>query len=71
MRRTLTALWICALPCGFYIKTGQFLGTRYDFMPLVYCTKLATLSDSVPPMPEEVCRRSSRRNSRGDRGLLH
>lgn len=47
---------MCLTLRGFYIKTGQFLGTRYDFMPLVYCTKLATLSDSVPPMPEEVCR---------------
>lgn len=47
---------LCLLLRGFYIKTGQFLGTRYDFMPHVYCKKLATLSDSVPPMPEDICR---------------
>ena len=47
---------LCINLRGFYIKTGQFLGTRYDFMPRIYCIKLQTLVDSVPPMPSDVCR---------------
>lgn len=47
---------MCISLKGFYVKTGQFLGTRYDFMPRIYCEKLATLSDSVPPMPKEICK---------------
>jgi predicted unusual protein kinase regulating ubiquinone biosynthesis (AarF/ABC1/UbiB family) len=35
---------------GFYLKTGQFLGTRYDFMPPTYTRKLSQLHDNVPPM---------------------
>ena len=47
---------MCIFLKGFYVKTGQFLGTRYDFMPRIYCEKLAKLSDSVPPMPAELCK---------------
>ncbi len=47
---------LCMNLRGFYIKTGQFLGTRYDFMPRIYCTKLQKLVDSVPPMPSDICR---------------
>ncbi|CAM9803706.1 unnamed protein product [Discosporangium mesarthrocarpum] len=42
---------------GFYLKAGQFLSTRHDFMPPQYCTKLSTLLDQVPPMGEEEVRR--------------
>lgn len=35
---------------GFYLKSGQFLGTRYDFMPQHYTTKLSKLHDDVPPL---------------------
>mmetsp|Transcript_23381 Transcript_23381/g.30538 ORF Transcript_23381/g.30538 Transcript_23381/m.30538 type:complete len:531 (+) Transcript_23381:91-1683(+) len=35
---------------GFYLKFGQFLGTRYDFMPEPFTRKLKTLQDSVPPI---------------------
>lgn len=38
---------------GFYLKSGQFLGTRHDFMPPEYTTKLSTLHDQVPPMSSE------------------
>ena len=35
---------------GFYLKSGQFLGTRHDFMPPNYTSKLCKLHDSVPPL---------------------
>eukprot|EP01035_Chromulina_nebulosa_P021930 gene21930-28394_t len=38
---------------GFYLKTGQFLGTRFDFMPEEYIRKLSRLQDSVTPLPAE------------------
>ena len=38
---------------GFYLKTGQFLGTRHDFMPPQYTQKLSRLHDNVPPLPAE------------------
>lgn len=57
---------LCMNLRGFYIKTGQFLGTRYDFMPRVYCTKLQTLVDSVPPMPSDVCRNIIEEDFGGD-----
>ena len=47
---------LCITLRGFYIKTGQFLGTRYDFMPRIYCTKLQTLVDNIPPMSSSYCR---------------
>lgn len=36
---------------GFYIKFGQFLGTRHDFLPPQYTSKLGRLHDEVPGMP--------------------
>lgn len=40
---------------GFYLKSGQFLGTRHDFMPLIYLKKLSRLHDDVPPLgPDEI-----------------
>jgi predicted unusual protein kinase regulating ubiquinone biosynthesis (AarF/ABC1/UbiB family) len=41
---------------GFYLKTGQFLGTRHDFMPSHYTTKLSRLHDDVPPLSEAEIR---------------
>ena len=38
---------------GFYLKTGQFLGTRHDFMPAQFTQKLSRLHDNVPPLPAE------------------
>ena len=38
---------------GFYLKTGQFLGTRHDFMPPNYTSKLSKLHDDVPPLTKE------------------
>eukprot|EP00884_Botryococcus_braunii_P022387 jgi/Botrbrau1/8832/Bobra.0335s0019.1 len=36
---------------GFYLKVGQFLGARVDFIPEPICRRLALLQDKVPPMP--------------------
>ncbi|CAM9749507.1 unnamed protein product [Chrysoparadoxa australica] len=47
-------LELCLALRGFYLKSGQFLGTRHDFMPKMYLRKLGTLHDSVPPLPPEV-----------------
>ncbi|CAM9496496.1 unnamed protein product, partial [Discosporangium mesarthrocarpum] len=44
-------LQLCLDLRGFYLKSGQFLGTRHDFMPKVFLGKLGTLHDAVPPMP--------------------
>jgi len=38
---------------GFFIKAGQFLSTRQDFMPAIYCKKLGVLCDDVPPLSKE------------------
>jgi len=40
---------LCLSMRGFYLKTGQFLGTRHDFMPHSYTTTLSSLHDNVPP----------------------
>ena len=42
---------------GFYIKSGQFIGARGDFVPAEICERLAVLHDAVPPMGEAECRR--------------
>jgi len=42
---------------GFYLKFGQFLSTRHDFMPEPFTRKLRALQDSVPPLPAEEVRR--------------
>ena len=41
---------LCLSMRGFYLKTGQFLGTRHDFMPINYIKKLSQLHDNVPPL---------------------
>jgi predicted unusual protein kinase regulating ubiquinone biosynthesis (AarF/ABC1/UbiB family) len=42
---------ICVDMRGFYLKGGQFLGARSDFIPLPICKRLCLLQDQVPPMP--------------------
>jgi len=42
---------------GFYIKAGQFMGSRGDFMPMEVCESLAALQDQVPPMSAAQARR--------------
>lgn len=49
-------LKICLSLRGFYLKTGQFLATRHDFMPIEYTSVLATLQDNVPSMCEDEVR---------------
>ena len=40
---------------GFYLKTGQFMGARGDFIPEPLATELIPLQDKVPPMsPKKV-----------------
>jgi len=44
---------LCLELQGFYLKSGQYFGTRHDFMPEAYLRKLGTLHDQVPPMPAQ------------------
>ncbi|KAL6745164.1 hypothetical protein V8C86DRAFT_3151556, partial [Haematococcus lacustris] len=37
---------------GFYLKAGQFIGSRADFIPEPICRQLTQLCDKVPPMSE-------------------
>jgi len=48
---------LCVDLKGFYIKTGQFLGSRGEFVPVPLCMELAALQDKVPPMPAAQVRR--------------
>ena len=41
-------LALCLNLRGFYLKVGQVLGTRADFMPPPYIKKLSQLHDRVP-----------------------
>ena len=43
-------LKLCLDMKGFYLKSGQFLATRHDFMPEQFTKKLSVLHDSVTPM---------------------
>lgn len=36
---------------GLYVKTGQFIGTRSDVVPIQYTRSLSRLQDRVPPRP--------------------
>lgn len=47
---------LCVDMRGFYLKVGQFLGARGDFMPLPICQRLSRLHDQVPPMPPQQTR---------------
>jgi len=43
---------LCIMLRGFYLKAGQFIGSRGDFVPEPICRKLTLLCDKVPPMSE-------------------
>lgn len=45
---------LCLDMRGFYLKSGQFLGTRHDFMPPQYTSKLSQLHDNVPPLNSSI-----------------
>lgn len=47
---------ICVDMRGFYLKGGQFLGARSDFIPIQICKKLSLLQDKVPAMSKEQAR---------------
>ncbi|MDR1036745.1 MAG: hypothetical protein LBT40_09270 [Deltaproteobacteria bacterium] len=40
-----------------FIKLGQYLSTRRDFMPPSYIVELSKLQDKVPPIPQDEVRR--------------
>lgn len=42
---------LCVSLRGFYLKAGQFIGARGDFVPEQICRTLSLLHDKVPPMP--------------------
>ncbi|GIL83202.1 hypothetical protein Vretifemale_12058 [Volvox reticuliferus] len=47
---------LCISLRGFYLKAGQFIGSRSDFVPEQICRKLALLCDKVPPMSADTTR---------------
>lgn len=47
---------LCIDMRGFYLKSGQFLGARGDFVPEPICLQLSKLHDQVPPMSAEQTR---------------
>jgi predicted unusual protein kinase regulating ubiquinone biosynthesis (AarF/ABC1/UbiB family) len=49
---------ICVDMRGFYLKGGQFLGARSDFVPIQICKKLSLLQDRVPPMSKDQARQA-------------
>jgi len=42
---------LCVEMRGFYLKDGQFIGSRADFIPEEWGRKLELLQDRVPPVP--------------------
>ncbi|KAA8494310.1 Uncharacterized protein FVE85_4285 [Porphyridium purpureum] len=42
---------LCTSMRGFYLKDGQFIGSRADFVPAAWCDELCRLQDRVPPVP--------------------
>ena len=46
-------LELCLSLRGFYLKSGQFLATRHDFMPRQYTSKLSRLHDDIPALGSE------------------
>jgi hypothetical protein len=39
---------------GYYVKTGQVISSRVDLFPEQYTSRLASLQDSLDPLPAEV-----------------
>jgi len=56
---------LCLSLKGFYLKTGQFLGTRHDFMPPHYTRKLSRLHDDLPPLNEHETRQNIEKELNG------
>lgn len=56
---------LCLSLKGFYLKTGQFLGTRHDFMPPHYTRKLSRLHDDLPPLNEHETRKNIEKELNG------
>ena len=58
---------LCVELRGFYLKDGQFLGARTDFVPIAWCKLLRALQDRVPPVKyrqiEETMKNSYNINS--------
>ncbi|GLC33499.1 hypothetical protein PLESTB_000081700 [Pleodorina starrii] len=52
---------LCIALRGFYLKAGQFIGSRSDFVPEQICRKLSLLCDKVPPMSAETTRAALQR----------
>lgn len=38
---------------GLFVKIGQVMSSRADFVPRQYCDKFASLQDAVPPWPKD------------------
>lgn len=45
---------LCLSLRGFYLKAGQFIGARGDFVPRPICERLSRLQDRVPPMEQSA-----------------
>jgi len=56
-KNSVKMLNLCLELQGFYLKSGQYFGTRHDFMPEPYLRHLGTLHDQVPPMPGDKVQR--------------
>jgi predicted unusual protein kinase regulating ubiquinone biosynthesis (AarF/ABC1/UbiB family) len=61
---------LCLSLRGFFLKSGQFLGTRHDFMPDEYTLKLSQLHDDVPPLSPSETRAIVERELGGEAGGL-
>jgi predicted unusual protein kinase regulating ubiquinone biosynthesis (AarF/ABC1/UbiB family) len=59
---------LCLSLRGFYLKSGQFLGTRHDFMPPQYTSKLSRLQDQVPALGVEETKKIIEEELRGPVG---
>ncbi len=42
---------------GIFLKLGQMLATRFDYLPHTYCLELFKLLDSVPPFDSDTARK--------------
>jgi aarF domain-containing kinase len=38
---------------GLFVKIGQVMSSRADFVPMQYCDKFSSLQDAVPPWPKD------------------
>uniref|UniRef100_A0A6U3QC26 Protein kinase domain-containing protein n=1 Tax=Ditylum brightwellii TaxID=49249 RepID=A0A6U3QC26_9STRA len=54
---------------GLYVKIGQVLSARADFMPLQYVNCFMTLQDSVPPWPTKEAENIVREELQMSQGL--